>query len=150
MGNNQIEILVVEDNPDDVKLVTLAFKNYHILELSKIHVARDGAEALEYLFGSVDRDDLLLSHHPRLIFLDLTLPQVNGLEVLKRIKSHPEARKIPVIILTGSDKEEDWMDAYSLGANKYIRKPGDFDQFVEAAGWALLDVVGQVGSIEYQ
>ena len=124
----EIEILLVEDNANDEELAIIALKNNNIK--NKIHVARDGVEALEYLFGSIDGETLKCVG-PLVVLLDLKLPKINGLEVLRRIKSHPEAKKIPVVILTSSSEEKDIIESYSLGANSYIRKPVDFNQFTE-------------------
>ena len=143
MKDSQEEILLVEDNPDDAQILIMAFEKYKVVELSKIHVARDGVEALEYLFGSIDGNGFLLSHCPRLILLDLALPKLHGLEVLKKIKSHAIAKNIPVVVLTSSDKKTDWIDAHSLGADSYLQKTGKLSQFIEAAGLAIIDAIGQ-------
>jgi two-component system response regulator len=141
MDKKEIEILLVEDNASDEELAMIALKNNNIK--NKIQVVRDGAEALEYLFGSVD-SETLKSFGPLVVLLDLKLPKINGLEVLRRIKSHPEAKKIPVVILTSSSEEKDIIESYNLGANSYIRKPVDFNQFTEAVNqiglyWLLLN-----------
>lgn len=129
MNYEDMEILLVEDNADDEELALLAFKKNNIS--NKIHVARDGVEALEYLFGSTD-EGKLKDPHPKLILLDLKLPKISGLEVLKRIKSHPEAKKIPIVVLTSSSEEKDLVESYNLGVNSYVRKPVDFNDFSEA------------------
>lgn len=118
-------ILLVEDNPDDELLAMRALKKNNIL--NEVRVAHDGAEALEYLEG-LSGDEAL----PELILLDLQLPKVSGLEVLKAIRENPRTQLLPVVILTSSDEEQDLMTSYQLGANSYIRKPVDFSQFVEA------------------
>ena len=118
-------ILLVEDNPDDELLAMRALKKNNIL--NEVKVARDGAEALEYL-ESLSADEAL----PELILLDLQLPKVSGLEVLKAIRENPRTQLLPVVILTSSDEEKDLVSSYQLGANSYIRKPVDFSQFVEA------------------
>ncbi len=133
--NEEIEILLVEDNVTDEELAIIALKKHKIK--NKIKIARDGVEALEFLFGSVD-SETLKSFGPLVILLDLKLPRISGLEVLRRIKEHPEAKKIPVVILTSSGEEKDILESYRLGANSYIRKPVDFNQFTEA--------VNQIGS----
>jgi len=132
--DKEIEILLVEDNANDEELAIIALKNNNIK--NKIQVARDGVEALEYLFGSVDGETLKCVG-PLVVLLDLKLPRINGLEVLRRIKSHPEAKKIPVILLTSSSEEKDIIESYCLGANSYISKPVDFNKFTE--------VVNQIG-----
>ena len=144
--NNELEILLVEGNPDDAELIMLAFKKYKIIEFGKMHVANDGAEALQYLFGSSDDNEILLNHRPRLIILDLRLPKIDGLDVLKKIKSHAVARDIPIIVLSGSDKKTDWLDAHTLGADSYLCKSRNLGQIIEAAGWAILEDT----SISYQ
>jgi two-component system response regulator len=123
-------ILLVEDNPDDVELTLRAFKKNNIL--NRVIVAHDGVEALDYLFGTgmyVGRDAKEL---PVVVLLDLKLPKIDGLEVLKRVRGNERTRLIPVVILTSSAEEKDVINGYSLGANSYIRKPVEFDQFVEA------------------
>jgi two-component system, response regulator len=123
-------ILLVEDNPDDVDLTLRAFKKNHIL--NKVVVARDGAEALDYLYGTgnyVGRD---LRDVPQLILLDLNLPKIDGLEVLKRIRADERTKYISGVILTSSKEEQDLIQGYRMGANSYIRKPVDFKQFVES------------------
>jgi len=123
-------ILLVEDNPDDVTLTERALKKSHIL--NKLIVARDGVEALDYLFGTGTWASRDLSHMPEIILLDLKLPRVDGLEVLKRIRADPTTKLLPVVILTSSKEESDLISGYALGANSYIRKPVNFNQFVDA------------------
>lgn len=121
-------ILLVEDNPDDEALTLRAVKKHMPYG---IVVARDGAEALEYLFGSgryAERDPLA---NPLLVLLDLKLPKVNGLEVLRRMREDAKTRSIPVIVFTSSTEEQDILDSYRLGANSYIRKPVDYGQFCD-------------------
>ena len=146
MKNNQVEILLVEDNPDDAELTMMALEENKNIARSKIHFAKDGIEALEYLFASEDETEPL-NHHPEMILLDLRLPKIDGLEVLKQIRLHPEAKDIPVIILTASHEIEDWIDSYSFDIDFYIRKSVNFDQFVEAIGWALLNTIEQRASL---
>lgn len=123
-------ILLVEDNPDDVELTLRAFNKNHLL--NKVVVAQDGAAALDYLFGGgvyAGRDP---SVSPQLVLLDLNLPKLSGLEVLRRIRADERSQYLPVVILTTSREEQDVMESYKLGANSYIRKPVDFTQFSEA------------------
>lgn len=124
MSRRDRVILLVEDNPDDELLTIRALRNNHIL--NEVAIARDGAEALEYLFGSPTHPV------PQIILLDLKLPKVDGLEVLRRVKADPRTRMVPVVVLTSSDEERDLVDSYALGANSYIRKPVEFDRFMEA------------------
>jgi two-component system, response regulator len=130
MGNNERSILLVEDNPDDELLTLMAFRENNIL--NNIVIARDGEEALDYLFGKgmySDRDANIL---PQLILLDLKLPKVDGLEVLQQIRSTAGTMYLPVVVLTSSREEMDIIKSYQLGANSYIRKPVDFEQFSDA------------------
>jgi two-component system response regulator len=119
-------ILLVEDNPDDVELTQRAFAKNHIA--NDIVVLRDGAQACEFLFGG-GRDGRQV---PQVILLDLKLPKVSGLEVLERVRAHDSTKLIPVVILTSSKQEEDLLEGYRLGVNSYVRKPVDFNEFVEA------------------
>jgi len=148
---NDEEILLIEDNPADVELTSLIFEKNCNIAKNKIHVTRDGAEALEYIFGVTDEDiavDASLKHRPKLILLDLTLPKINGLEVLKRIKSHPEAKNIPIVVLTGSKNWMDWTNALSLGASQYLEKPLKSDQIVDAVN--LVYVGGCTQEIKHE
>ncbi len=121
-------ILLVEDNPDDELLTMRALHKNHIQ--NDVIVARDGPEALDYLFGSADGGKGPIK--PAMILLDLKLPKIDGIEVLRRLRSKPETRITPVVILTSSREEQDLAASYELGANSYIRKPVDFEQFSEA------------------
>ena len=124
-------ILLVEDNPDDEALTLRALKKNNIL--NEVVVARDGAEALDYLFGAgkySGRDPNVL---PTVILLDLKLPKVDGLEVLQRIRADERTKLLPVVIVTSSKEEKDIVNGYKLGANSYVRKPVDFTQFMDAA-----------------
>lgn len=123
-------ILLVEDNPDDVALTLRAFKKSNIL--NEVIVAQDGAEALNYLFASGDYAGRDTGRMPHLILLDLKLPKVDGMEVLRRMRTDARTRLLPVVILTSSKEEQDVIDGYNLGCNSYIRKPVDFAQFSEA------------------
>jgi two-component system response regulator len=125
MTDREVEILLVEDNPDDVELTLHALRKNNLA--NEIHVVRDGEEALAFLF------DPQKSHHPslKLVLLDLKLPKVDGLEVLKAVKGDPRTRRIPVVVMTSSREESDLVRSYDLGVNSYLQKPVDFDQFRE-------------------
>jgi CheY-like chemotaxis protein len=123
-------ILLVEDNPDDVKLTMRALEKNRIV--NEVDVASDGVEALEYLFGVgkfAGRDTNIM---PQVILLDLKMPRMDGLQVLERIRGHEKTKLLPVVVLTTSNEEKDRIESYKLGANSYIRKPVDFNQFAEA------------------
>jgi len=125
-------VLLVEDNPDDVTLMLRALRRANVVDEDDVAVARDGVEALEYLSGTgayADRDADLL---PAVVLLDLKLPKVNGLEVLRHLRADTKTRLIPVVIVTSSDEDSDVIEGYRLGANSYVRKPEDFDQFADA------------------
>jgi two-component system response regulator len=136
------EILLVEDNPDDVELTLRAFRKSNVA--NEVIIVRDGVEALDYLFATgqyAGRDPNAL---PQVVLLDLQLPRVGGLEVLQRVRSHPKTKLLPVVILTSSTEERDLMSGYSLGANSYVRKPVDFEQFADSVKqlglyWLLLN-----------
>jgi two-component system, response regulator len=135
-------ILLVEDNPDDVDLTLRALKKNNIK--NEIVVANDGAEALDYLFGTGKYAGRNLGISPTIILLDLKLPKLDGLEVLRRIRANELTKFLPVIILTSSKEEQDILNGYSLGVNSYVRKPVDFNQFAEAVShlglyWLLLN-----------
>jgi two-component system response regulator len=123
-------ILLVEDNPDDEALTVRALKKHNVV--NKIVVARDGVEALDYLFGTGAHAGRDMDVMPQVVLLDLKLPKLDGLEVLKRIRADPRTELLPVIILTSSKEEQDLINGYKLGANSYVRKPVDFEQFVTA------------------
>jgi CheY-like chemotaxis protein len=123
-------ILLVEDNPDDEALAIRALKRHHVG--NEIVVARDGVEALDYLFGTGRYEGRDVSLKPSVVLLDLKLPRVDGLEVLRRLREDDRTRLLPVVVLTTSSEEQDLLDSYSLGCNSYIRKPVDFIQFSEA------------------
>ncbi|MFQ5465335.1 MAG: response regulator [Thermodesulfobacteriota bacterium] len=123
-------ILLVEDNPDDVALALRAFEKNEVA--GEVVVARDGAEALDYLFGTGPYEGRDARARPRVVLLDLKLPKVDGIEVLKRLRGDERTRLIPVVILTSSTEERDITAGYGLGANSYIRKPVDFSRFLEA------------------
>ena len=142
MTQQLVDVLLVEDNPDDVDLALFAFKKSNFG--NRVHVVRDGAEALEYIFSTGAYANRKNEQTPRLILLDLKLPKVDGLEVLRRVKSDSRTKNTPVVMMTSSREENDLVASYSLGVNSYIVKPVDFQQFVEAARtlglyWLLLN-----------
>jgi two-component system response regulator len=135
-------ILLVEDNPDDEVLTLRALKKNNIG--NDVAVARDGAEALAYLFGTGAYTNRNVLDLPTVVLLDLNLPKVGGLEVLRQIRADERTRRLPVVILTTSKEEQDVIASYDLGANSYVRKPVDFDRFIDAARhlglyWLLLN-----------
>jgi two-component system response regulator len=139
---NEIEILLVEDNPNDVKLTLHAFKKQNLA--NHVKVVRDGAEALEFIFCTGRFADRNIEDHPKVVLLDLKLPLVDGVEVLRRIKADPRTQPIPVVVLTSSREDRDRVETYRLGVNSYIQKPVDFDQFTESVRqlgfyWLLLN-----------
>jgi two-component system, response regulator len=141
---NSMEILLIEDNPEDVELTLRAFRKYHLA--NKIHVVRDGEEALECLFATGRYAESSQCANTRLILLDLKLPKVDGLEILQRCKSDPRTKNIPVVVLTSSREEQDLIKSYHLGVNSYVVKPVDFQQFTDAVRqlglyWMLLNQV---------
>jgi two-component system response regulator len=138
----EIEILLVEDNPNDVELTLRALKKRNLA--NKVHVVRDGAEALEFIFGTGTYAERDINHIPKVILLDLKLPKVDGLEVLRRVKSDERTKIIPVVVLTSSKEERDMVESYKLGANSYITKPVDFDKFAQTVSemgfyWLLVN-----------
>jgi CheY-like chemotaxis protein len=142
MKENSIEILLVEDNPHDVELTLHAMKKHNLT--NRIHIVRDGAEALDCVFctGAYKKHEKHMK--PKVILLDLKLPKVDGLEVLRRIKADASLKAIPVVVLTSSREERDIVNSYQLGVNSYITKPVDFEQFTEAVRqlglyWLLLN-----------
>jgi CheY-like chemotaxis protein len=130
MTTNSKSILLVEDNPDDEALAIRAFKRHHIG--NDVVVAHDGVEALDYLFGTGSYSGRDMSIKPTVVLLDLKLPRLDGIEVLRRIRADERTKLLPVVVLTTSSEEQDMLDSYSLGCNSYIRKPVDFIQFSEA------------------
>jgi two-component system, response regulator len=122
-------ILLVEDNPDDVMLALRAFKKNNIL--NKVIIAKDGVEALDYLFGTGMYDGRDIQDQPVMVLLDLRIPKIDGIEVLKALRENKHTRLIPVVILTSSAEEKDLLNGYELGANSYIRKPVMFDDFLK-------------------
>ena len=128
MGDQHI--LLVEDNPDDEALTLRALKRNNIR--NEVLVVRDGAAALDYMFGRGEFQGRDLNNIPQVILLDLKLPKVDGLEVLRQLRANPRTKRAPVVILTSSKEESDLLEGYNLGANSYVRKPVDFTQFMEA------------------
>ena len=128
---NHRKILLVEDNPDDVELTMRAFKKNAIL--NEIEVARDGAEALDYFFGPQGCATSEAKDLPAVVLLDLNLPKVDGIEVLRKIRADERTELIPVVILTSSKEQKDVTEGYALGCNSYVRKPVDFNEFIGAA-----------------
>jgi two-component system response regulator len=125
-----VELLLVEDNPQDLELSLRALRKANLL--NHIHVARDGAEALEYVFCEGPHVNRRIADVPKVILLDLKLPKIDGLEVLKRIKSDPRTKMIPVVVLTSSKEQCDVIESYQIGVNSYIVKPVNFERFAEA------------------
>jgi two-component system, response regulator len=141
-NQNEVEILLVEDNPNDAEMALRALKKNNIAN-NVAHVV-DGEEALDFLFAHGAYSGRKIESGPKMVLLDLKLPKVDGLEVLKIVKSDPRTKIIPVIVLTSSNEESDIIESYKLGANSYIVKPVDFDKFVEAVKglgfyWLLLN-----------
>lgn len=149
MNESNKVILLVEDNPDDVALTLRAFKRSHLM--NPISVARDGIEALDFLFARGDYADRAGAALPTLAILDLKLPKLDGLGVLKAIRADERTRYLPVVILTSSKEEQDLISGYALGANSYVRKPVDFAEFVEAVKalgfyWLMLNEIPPQGA----
>ena len=130
MPDNEVEILLVEDNPADAELTLRALTKHSLA--NKVLVVGDGAEALDYLFATGAYAGRAMSETPRVVFLDLKLPKVSGLDVLRRIKSDERTKRIPVVVLTSSNEERDIVMSYELGGNSYVVKPVDFERFSEA------------------
>jgi two-component system response regulator len=129
---NGFEILLVEDDPRDVDLTVRAMRKHNLA--NKLRVVEDGAEALDFIFSRGKYQQRDVCTHPKVIFLDLKLPKVSGLEVLRQLKGDEKTRSIPVVIVTSSREDPDIKQAYALGANSYVVKPVDFDKFQEAIG----------------
>jgi two-component system response regulator len=127
MTQRTVEILLVEDNPDDVELTLHALRQEKLA--NTVEVARDGEEALDYIFCRAKYAGREFVNQPRVVLLDLKLPKVDGLEVLRTLKGDPRTQAIPIVILTSSREEKDVVNSYKLGVNAYIQKPVDFDQF---------------------
>jgi len=146
--STSLEILLVEDSPDDLELTQRALRKANLT--NPIHVARDGAEALDFIFCEGPHAARDIANPPRVILLDLKLPKVDGLEVLKRIKADPRTAAIPVVVLTSSKEQNDVVESYALGVNSYIVKPVNFERFAEAVQqlgmyWLLLNQPPRTG-----
>jgi len=126
---NEVEILLVEDNPRDLELTLRALRKNHVA--NSIATVSDGEEALDFLFGRGKYAGRDVNNHPKVVFLDLKLPKVDGIEVLRQLKSDERTRKIPIVVVTSSDEERDRVESYNLGVNSYVVKPIEFDSFVK-------------------
>jgi two-component system, response regulator len=140
----EIDILIVEDNPEDAEMAVRAFQKNNLT--NKIHVVSDGEKALDFVFAKNQHAERKEMAKPKIILLDLKLPKIDGMEVLKQIKSNEETKIIPVIMLTSSKQESDVIKSYQLGVNSYIVKPVDFDKFINAVRdlglyWLLLNEI---------
>jgi two-component system response regulator len=139
---DDVEILLVEDNPSDMELAVVAFERRQVNNL--VHVVSDGEEALDFLFRRKKYEHQSQKPKIKVIFLDLKLPKLDGLEVLKEIKSNSLTKLIPVVVLTSSNEEKDILESYHMGANSYVTKPVDFDKFITTVGrigfyWLLIN-----------
>jgi len=130
VGMNEVEILLVEDNPQDAEMTVRALKKQNLA--NNVHHVVDGAEALAFIFGTPPYSERKPENPPKVVLLDLKLPKVDGLEVLKKMKADERTRMIPVVVMTSSREERDLIDSYKLGVNSYIVKPVEFDKFVES------------------
>lgn len=140
--NDIVEILLVEDNPQDLQLTQRALQRAHLA--NRVQVARDGEEALEFIFAEGAFSDRSITNTPKVILLDLKLPKVDGLEVLRRVKGDPRTKMIPVVVLTSSKEQRDVIESYQVGANSYLVKPVNFENFSAAVRdlgmyWLLLN-----------
>ncbi|MCL4522570.1 MAG: response regulator [Acidobacteria bacterium] len=129
MSKNEVEILLVEDNPDDLELALHALRQEKLA--NQVAIARDGEEALDFLFCRGPHRERSFVNGPKVVLLDLKLPKVDGIEVLRQVKTDPRTKAIPVVILTASREEKDMVNSYQLGVNAYIQKPVNFEQFRE-------------------
>ncbi|MFA5405683.1 MAG: response regulator [Ignavibacteria bacterium] len=142
MDSTPVEILLIEDNPSDIKLTLKALQKHNLA--NKVTVLKDGAVALDFLFAEGEYADRNRNEIPNVIFLDLKLPLVDGIEVLRKIKSEESTKKIPVVVLTSSKESKDIDECYELGVNSYIVKPLDFEKFIESVSnlglyWVLMN-----------
>ena len=141
-NHEELEIIIVEDDPNDAELITRALRKHNLA--NKLVLLKDGADALDFLFGKGSFADKYDDGYPKVILLDLKLPKVNGIEVLRKLKSDERTKKIPVVILTSSREDRDLKDAYDLGVNSYVTKPIKFDEFAKVVSdlgmyWMLLN-----------
>ena len=139
---NALEILLVEDNPDDAELALRALKKHNLG--NKVHWVKDGAEALDFLFANGPFEERDAAPNPRVVLLDLKLPKVDGLEVLRQLRENEKTKLVPVVVLTSSKEEQDVVESYRLGVNSYIVKPVNFEKFLETVSelglyWVLLN-----------
>lgn len=137
-----VEILLVEDNPEDIELTLRALKKNNLA--NKVHIVQDGEEAIDYIFGTGKYSNRKIEDKPKVILLDLKLPKISGLEVLKKIKTNDKTKLIPVVVLTSSREESDIIESYKLGINSYIVKPVEFNKFIKSVSdlglyWLLLN-----------
>ena len=147
-NSTSVDILLVEDNPEDLELTERALRRANLT--NSIHIVRDGAEALDFLFSEGEYAARKMGESPKIILLDLKLPKIDGLQVLKRIKTDPRTRSIPVVMLTSSKEQNDVVESYDLGVNSYIVKPVNFERFAAAVRdvgmyWLLLNHPAKVG-----
>ncbi len=146
MRSNAVEILLVEDNPSDAELALRALKKHNLA--NSVRWVKDGAEALDYIFARGTYSERRLEDRPKIILLDLKLPKIDGLEVLKQVRSDARTMTIPVVVLTSSREERDVVESYKLGVNSYIVKPVDFDKFVKTVSdigyyWVVVNIPPQ-------
>ncbi|MBI4796792.1 MAG: response regulator [Deltaproteobacteria bacterium] len=139
-----VEIVLIEDNPHDAELALRALKKHGLA--NKVQLLQDGAEALDFMLGTDASGQRNINHRPKVVLLDLKLPKVDGLEVLRRLKADAHTRSIPVVVMTSSQEEQDIVESYRLGVNSYIVKPVDFDKFAQSVAdmgfyWLLLNKV---------
>ena len=149
--DDPVEILLVEDDPDDVKLVLHSLKKFNIS--NRIHVVGDGAQALEFIFGTGAYSGRTMANPPKVVLLDIKLPKVDGMEVLRRIRADPRTTGQPVVLLTSSREQRDVAEGYRYHANSYIVKPVEFDRFTEAMRelgmyWLMLNVAPDLNGVE--
>jgi len=142
MNGNEIEILLVEDNPDDLDMTLRALRKVNLA--NRIHIARDGVEAMDFIFAEGPHVGRKVENGPKVMLLDLKLPKIDGMEVLKRVKGDPRTKMIPVVVLTSSREQKDVIESYHLGVNSYIVKPVNFERFAAAVSelgmyWMLLN-----------